>query len=169
LFAQTQLQWVFCAADAISVEMKQFTFTLETLRRIRKQEEQLVQLELAEALRDRTAIADKLNTSLQAEQDLYAYMRSGQLDARELRHISRFDELHRQRIVDATVELKFQDDAVGRVRERLKEARVKREALERLKVKQKERHTALQLAEQQRELDEIATQRAARAAMAVAA
>lgn len=140
--------------------MRNFAFTLETLRRVREQEEQLVRLELAEALRQRAGIQSRLDASKRAESDLYEYVRSGQLDARELTHIARFDALHRQRIVDATIELKFQDDAIGRVRDRLADARIRREALERLKVRQRERHVAAARAEEQRELDEIASQRA---------
>ena len=67
---------------------------------------------------------------------MYEYVRSGQLDARELQHIARYDELHRQRIVDATVQLQecMTRQSFACVSASLRQS-IKREVLDRLRDK----------------------------------
>lgn len=142
--------------------MKRFRFTLEPVRAVRKQEEQLIQVELATALRERTDVSRRLDDSRAAEVQIYTYLRETRLSAQDLSHITRFLELHRQKIVDAVIQLRHTDDAIERIRVRLAEARARREALDKLEAKQREAHRMQWLAEQARELDEIGTMRHAR-------
>lgn len=139
--------------------MKKFAFRMETVRRLREQEEQMVRVELASALRDRSVLQERLDRSRQAEADLHAYMRSSALTAADLRHVSKYDELHRQKIIDAIVQLSYADQAVERIRARLVEAQAAREALDRLKDRHREAHRQQMLAEEAKELDEIGTMR----------
>lgn len=149
--------------------MKKFSFRLEAVRRLRVQEEQLVQGELAAILRERAAAQARLDASLQAEQDLYGYMRANGLTVDDLAHMTRYGALHRQMIVRIRAEIHAIDEGVGRVRGRLAEARQRREVLERLAERDRERWRAEQLAEEARELDDIASMRAARTRVGVAA
>jgi flagellar export protein FliJ len=139
--------------------MKKFRFKLEAVRKIRMQEEQAMQAELAAALRERVEHQRRLDDSLAAEQELYAYLREGTFGGAELEHISRYSELHRKTIFDARIFLHHHDQMVERARRRVIEARAKREALDKLCEKQRERHRQAWLAEEARELDEIASQR----------
>lgn len=148
--------------------MKKFSFKLDTVRRLREQEEQLVRIELAASMRDRAAVAQRLEDSRHAQHELYEYMRTGQLSAADMGHMARYDELHRQKIVDAIVELKYADDAANRIRARLVDAQARREALDRLRDRHREAHRKEALAEEARELDEIGTiRRGQRATMAI--
>ena len=139
--------------------MKKFSFRLEAVRRIREQEEQLIQVELATALRERALVADQLDASREAEQRLYAYLRDNDVNAAELQHVSEYGSLHRQKIYQTTVQLRNHDQAVERIRIRLVDARARREALDRLRDRQQEQHRKAWLAEEGRELDEIGGQR----------
>jgi flagellar FliJ protein len=139
--------------------MKRFKFTLEAVRKIRRQEEQLVQIELATAMREQAVVADQLATSRQAELDLYEWMRTSALSGASMAHVSQYGTLHRQRIFDTEVQLMHLDERVDRVRERLIDARARREALDKLRERELERHRNEMLAEESRELDEIATLR----------
>lgn len=142
--------------------MKRFRFTLEPVRRIREQEEQLIQVELAQALAVREQVAARLDASRAAERALRDHVRSGHLRSDELAHISRYDELHRQKIVDAVAQLHLQEQAIERIRVRLATAAQRREALDRLHDRERERHDAAVRAAEQAELDEIGTMRHAR-------
>lgn len=153
----------------VSAFMKRFNFKLEAVRRIREQEEQLVQVELATAVRARGEVVAELERSKAAEADLHAYLRSPQLSASDMLHVSRFDELHRQKIFQLSVQLRSSDEFVARVRQRLVVARARREALDRLKERQQDAHRLAGLAEEAKELDEIGTQLRQRQAVAAAA
>lgn len=139
--------------------MRRFTFELEAVRRLRLQEEQLVQSELAAAFAKRDEIAVRLAASRSAEQDLYEYMRTERLSAVELEHVSRYGMLHRQRIVDAQIELGNHESSVSRIRIRLTEAQQRREALDRLEQRRRDEHQREWRAEESRELDEIGSRR----------
>ncbi len=142
--------------------MKQFTFRLEAVRRLREQEEQAVQTELAGALRERGVLQRELDLSRDAEQAMYDYLHASTLSGAQLEHVAQYGMLHRRRILDARIMIKQSDERIARVRARLVEARAKREALDKLCEKQKEEHRKHWLAEEIRELDEIAGQRAQR-------
>jgi flagellar export protein FliJ len=139
--------------------MRKFRFKLEAVRQLREQEEQAIQVELAAALRERAVFEASLTKSLAAEQELYRYLREGTLSAPELEHISRYGEHHRRCILDSRVYLRHHDRQTERIRMRLAEARAKREALDKLEANQRAAHRAEGLAEEARELDEIAGQR----------
>lgn len=122
-----------------------------------------MQVELAAILRQRAAAAERLESSRQAERNLYEWLRTGNHGASELAHVARYDELHRRTIVDAEHNLLGIDGSVGRVRQRLAVARQRSEALDRHRDRERELHRKAMLAEEGRELDEISTMRAARA------
>jgi len=143
--------------------MKKFRFRLEAVRRLREQEEQAVQTELAAALRERGNLEAGLQESRDAEQAIYEYLHETTLSGAQLAHVSEYSVLHRRRILDARVMLASCDKRIARVRVRLTEARAKREALDKLCERQREDHRKQWLAESVRELDEIASQRFARA------
>lgn len=147
-------QWLVAFAH-----MRKFAFKLEAVRRIRRQQEQLVQVELAAALRDRTDVITQLDASRQAELQLYEYLRTSKLSGDQMLHVSRYDALHRQRIVDLTIQLHNRDQAVARTRQRLVEARAHREALDKLEQRQRDQHRHEWLAAEVRELDEVGAQR----------
>ena len=139
--------------------MRKFRFKLEAVRKVRMQEEQVMQAELSSAMRERAEHQQRMDDSLAAEADLYAYLREGTFSGAELEHISRFGELHRKTIFDARIHLHHHDGLVERARQRLVEARARREALDKLCEKQRERHRQEWLAEEARAIDEIASQR----------
>lgn len=149
--------------------MKKFSFSLQSVLRIREHEEQLVQLELAAALRDRVEVAGRLQTHKDAERDLHSYMRSNQLNASELHHIARYDALHRQRIVDITVELAHMDEAVENIRQRLAVAHTRTQALHKLRARQEREHQTAFEKWEAAQLDEVGIQRALRARQELAA
>lgn len=148
------------------IQMRKFRFRLEAVRRLRAQEEQVVQGELAAVLRDRACAQAELDASLAAEQGLYSYMRDTGLSVDDLAHVTRYSALHRQVIVRKRTELHVIDEQVARVRARLTEASQRREVLDRLAERDHERWRQEQLAEEARELDEIASVRAGRALIA---
>lgn len=138
--------------------MRKFSFRLDAIRRLREQEEQLVQTELAGALRERARLEAELTASRLAESAIYDYLRSTQLSGAELAHVSQYGVLHRRHILDATIMVQQTDERIGRIRVRLTEARARREALDKLCERQRAEHHRLWLAEEMRELDEIAGQ-----------
>lgn len=146
--------------------MRKFTFRLETVRRLREQEEQLVRGELAEAMRTRVAVELELVASRDAERDLYDYLRDGSPDVTQMAHVAQYGELHRRQIYHLGVKLQRHDKAIEGVRARLVEARRRREALDRLHDRRRDEHRRAMLAEEQRDLDEVAGMRHARAATA---
>jgi flagellar export protein FliJ len=148
-------------ADA-HAEMKRFTFRLESVRRLREQEEQAVQAELAAAMAERAAVVTELARSRQAEEDLHAWLREGGRTAAEMAHVARYGELHRHAIFNLGVKLRQHDKGIELIRTRLVTARSRREALDRLRESQLAEHRREQLAEEQRELDEVGSMRAAR-------
>ena len=135
--------------------MKSFTFRLATVRRLREQEEQAVQTELAGLLRDLVLVQAGLAESLAAEQELYDYLRRDTTTVADLAHMTNYGALHRRRIMDARVQIAGQEATIGRCRQRLAEARMKREALDKLELRQRAEHRKAELAEELRELDEI--------------
>lgn len=142
--------------------MQRFVFKLESVRRLRMQQEQAVQVELARVMRERNDVLDQLIRSREAEQELYEYLRTPGRTAAEMAHVSRYGNWHRQQIFSLGIKLIQFDKGVELVRERLTQARARREALDRLYEKE---HAAWRTAaqrEEQAELDEIATLRAAR-------
>ncbi len=125
----------------------------------------MVQAEFAAAMKQEVAITAALQQHRSAEQELYEYIRTSELSASELEHIARYGALQRQRIVDSQVELMRHGHTMQRIRERLVEARQKREAIDRLEERHRDRHRAEVEREWARDLDEIATQRASRSDM----
>lgn len=142
--------------------MKKFQFRLEAVRRLREQEEQLVQSELAAVLRERRQLEFNLAESRAAEDSIYAHLRQDELSGAQFAHISQYGALHRRRILDITVTMQHCDERIGRVRTRLAEARAKREALDKLRKRHHEDHRKRWLEEEIRELDEIGSQRSRR-------
>lgn len=140
--------------------MKKFAFRLESVRRLREQEEQAVQTELAAALRERANLEHELTRSQQAETAIYEYVHGGNLTGAELAHVAQYGTLHRRRILDARTMLQLTDERIVRVRARLVDARAKREALDKLCERQREQHRREWLASEMQELDEIGSRRA---------
>lgn len=142
--------------------MKKFSFKLAALQRLRHQEEELVQSELAAALRQEAGIKETITSHRAAEQDLYDYVRTSELSAAELDHVAKYGALQRQRIIDAQIELMRHEETTARIREKLTIARQQREAIDRLEERHRERHRVEMEQEWARELDDIAMQRTAR-------
>ena len=142
--------------------MKRFVFRLESVRRLRLQQEQAVQVELARVMRERNAVAEQIAASRQAEAELYDYLRTPGRSAAEMAHVARYGTWHRQQIFSLGVKLRQFDKGVELVRTRLTEARARREALDRLREQEHAAWRAAVLREEQAELDEVATMRAAR-------
>ena len=142
--------------------MKKFAFRLEAVRRLREQEEQVVQTEFAGALRERATLQGELDASRKAEDAIYDYLHTSHLTGAELEHVSQYGALHRRRILDARIMLQQCDQRIERVRAKLTAARAKREALDKLCEQERAEHRQRWLAEEIRELDEIASQRAQR-------
>ncbi|MCB0880324.1 MAG: flagellar export protein FliJ [Thermoleophilia bacterium] len=142
--------------------MQRFTFRLEGVRRLRMQQEQAVQVELARVLRERAAVVEQIDRSRDAEQELYEYLRAPGRTAAEMAHVARFGTWHRQQIFNLGVKLRQFDKGTELVRKRLADARGRREALDRLREKEYAEWRAQTLREEQAELDELATLRAAR-------
>lgn len=118
-----------------------------------------MRVELAGAMRERGAVVARIEASRSAEQELYEYLRTPGRTAAEMSHVARYGSLHRQKIFDQTVQLRQYDKGIELIRTRLVDARAKREALDRMYEKARAEHRAEQLAEEQRELDEVATMR----------
>ncbi len=148
--------------------MQRFVFKLEAVRRLRVQQEQAVQVELARVMRERNAVVEQIAQSRAAEQDLYEYLRAPGRTAAEMAHVARFGTWHRQQIFSLGVKLRQFDKGVELVRTRLTDARARREALDKLHDKEREAWRLAGQREEQAELDEIATMRAARGLGAVA-
>lgn len=143
-------------------EMHRFTFRLESVRRLRMQQEQAVQAELARVMHERNAVVAQIEHSRTAELELYEYLRAPGRTAAEMAHVARFGTWHRQQIFSLGVKLRQFDKGVELVRTRLTEARTRREALDRLHDKEHAAWRAELQRLEQAELDEIATMRAAR-------
>lgn len=142
--------------------MQRFVFRLARVLQVREQEEQAVQVELGRVLRERAGVMEQLDASRQAEADLYEYLRQPGRTAAEMAHVAQFGTLHRQRIFDLGVKVRQYDKGAELVRTRLIAAQAKRKALEKLRDSQLEEWKAEQLREEQIELDDIASIRAAR-------
>lgn len=121
-----------------------------------------MQVELARIMRERNAVAAQIAASRDAEAQLYEYLRQPGRSAAEMAHVARYGTWHRQQIFSLGVKLRQFDKGVDLVRARLTEARARREALDRLRDKEHAAWRAAALREEQAELDEIATMRAAR-------
>ena len=142
--------------------MQRFVFRLESVRRLRMQQEQAVQVELARVMSERNAVLQELIDSRDAEQELYEYLRAPGRTAAEMAHVARFGGWHRQQIFSLGIKLMQFDKGVDLVRQRLVDARSRREALDKLHDKEREAWRLAAQREEQAELDEIATMRAAR-------
>lgn len=143
------------------VLMKRFVFPLDSVRRLRIQQEQVAQTELARVMRERAAVLEQIDESRRAEQDLYEYLRAPGRSAAELAHVARYGSWHRHQLYTLGVRLRQFDKGVELAQDRVREAHGRREALDRLHERQHaawERGMRLQ---EQAELDEIATMRAA--------
>lgn len=147
-------------SDARS-EMKRFVFRLESVRRLRVQQEQVVQAELARIMGERNAVLTQLTASRDAEAELYEYLRTPGRTAAEMSHVARYGTWHRQQIFNLGVKLRQFDKGVELIRKRLTEARAKREALDKLHDKEKAAWEVQVRREEQAELDDIASIRAA--------
>lgn len=147
-------------SDAHS-EMKRFVFKLESVRRLRLQQEQAVQAELARVMRERNVVVTQLDASRAAEAELYEYLRSPERTAPEMAHVARYGTWHRQQIFSLGVRLRQFDKGVELVRVRLTDARARREALDRLREQEHAAWQAEARREEQAELDDIASIRAA--------
>ncbi|MEO6867031.1 MAG: flagellar export protein FliJ [Gaiellales bacterium] len=142
--------------------MQRFTFRLESVRRLRMQQEQAVQVELARVMRERNGVVVEIDKSRAAEADLYEYLRQPDRSATDMAHVARYGTWHRQQIYSLGIKLRQYDKGVELVRARLTDARARREVLDRLREKELQKwRTEVRTAEQA-ELDEIATMRAAR-------
>lgn len=126
------------------------------------QQEQTVQVELARILRERLMVVEQIERSRSAEQDLYEYLRTPGRSAAEMAHVARYGAWHRQQIFNLGVKLRQFDKGVELVRSRLVDARSRREALDRLYAKEHAAWRKDMQVEEQSEIDEIATMRAAR-------
>ncbi|MCW2961077.1 MAG: hypothetical protein JWM90_1464 [Thermoleophilia bacterium] len=144
------------------VEMQRFAFRLEAVRRLRLQEEQAVQGELARVMGERNVVLAEIDVSRRAEQDLYEYLRQPGRTAAEMAHVARFGTLHRQQLYNLGIRIRQYDKGIELVRTRLTVARQKREALDKLRDKQHAEWKAEFLREEQIELDEVATMRSLR-------
>ena len=142
--------------------MQRFTFRLESVRRLRLQQEQAVQVELARALGERQLVLDEVQRSRDAESDLYEYLRAPGRTAAEMAHVARFGTWHRQRLFNLGVKVRQYDKGVELIRTRLVAARSRREALDKLHDKQLAAWRAQAQRAEQADLDEVATMRAAR-------
>ena len=142
--------------------MHRFAFRLEAVRRLRLQEERSVEVELARVMRERNAVVEQMAASRAAEQELYEYLRTPGRSAAEMAHVARYGTWHRQQIFSLGVKLRQFDKGVELVRTRLVDARARREALDRLHDKEFAQWQRAVQREEQAELDEIATMRAAR-------
>ncbi len=143
-------------------EMQRFVFKLEAVRRLRVQQEQAVQVELARVMRERNGVLQDLISSREAEQELFEYLRQPGRTAAEMAHVARYGAWHRQQIFSLGIKLMQFDKGVELVRTRLTDARARREALDRLRAKEHDAWRLVAQREEQAELDEIATMRAAR-------
>jgi flagellar export protein FliJ len=150
-------------------EMKRFAFRLESVRRLRLQQEQAVQVELARIMRERSVVVAQLADSRRAEEELYEYLRTPGRTAAEMAQVARFGSWHRQQIYSLGVKLRQFDKGVELVRTRLTDARARREVLDRLHDKERTAWRTAVLREEQAELDEVATMRAARSTMTTTA
>ncbi|MCW2949867.1 MAG: Flagellar export protein FliJ [Thermoleophilia bacterium] len=142
--------------------MKRFHFTLESVRHLRQQQEEVVQVELARAVRERAIVVKQIEVSRAAEAALYDYLREPGRTAAEMAHVANFGALHRQQLYKLGINLRQFDQGVELIRTRLVTARAKREALDRLRERQYDAWRAEMLRSEQAELDEIATMRATR-------
>lgn len=150
-------------------EMRRFAFRLESVRRLRLQQEQAVQAELARVMRERNEVAGQIGASRAAEAQLYEFLRAPGRSAAEMAHVARYGTWHRQQIFNLGVKLRQYDKGVELIRGRLAEARARREALDRMRELELAAWHASARREEQAELDEIATMRAARRTTEVAA
>lgn len=139
--------------------MKRFEFQLESVRELRRQEEETVRVELAVGMRGRNDVARSIDDSRRAEQHLYEYLRSPGRTAAEMAHVARYGTLHRQKIFDLGVKLRQFDKGLELIRRRLVDARARREALDKLYERQLDEHRRAWLAAEQAELDDIAAMR----------
>lgn len=127
-----------------------------------------MQVELARVMRERNDVVVQIDQSRAAEQELYEYLRQPGRTAAEMAHVARFGTWHRQQIFNLGVKLRQFDKGVELVRKRLTDARARREALDKLREKEHAAWRQAGLHEEQAELDEIATMRAARGLEAAA-
>jgi flagellar FliJ protein len=148
--------------------MQRFTFTMASVLRVREQEEQAVQVELARVVRERAGVLEQMRMSRTAEEELYEYLRQPGRTAAEMRHVAQFGTLHRQRIFELGIKIRQYDKGVELVRTRLIAAQAKRKSLEKLREQQRSAWETEFRRLEQEELDEIATMRAARGLGAVA-
>lgn len=142
--------------------MQRFRFKLESVRRLRHQQQEAVQVELARALRERVAVVAKIEESRAAEAALYEYLRQPGRTAAEMAHVANFGALHRQQLYRLGISLRQFDQGVELIRTRLVTARAKAEALDRLREKEHDAWRSELLRTEQVELDEIATMRSTR-------
>ncbi|MCW2925851.1 MAG: hypothetical protein JWM98_3255 [Thermoleophilia bacterium] len=142
--------------------MQRFVFRLEGIRRLRVQQEEVVQVELARVMRERNGVVAQIDESRDAEAQLYEYLRTPGRSAAEMAHVARFGTWHRQQIFNLGVKLRQYDKGVELVRTRLVAARARREALDRLHDKELAAWKKQCLREEGAELDELATIRSVR-------
>jgi flagellar export protein FliJ len=144
-------------------EMKRFAFRLESVRRLRLQQEQAVQVELARIMRERSAVVEQITQSRRAEEELYEYLRTPGRTAAEMAQVARYGTWHRNQIYSLGIKLRQFDKGVELVRSRLTDARARREALDRLHDKEQAVWRSEVLREEQAELDDLVLMRSARA------
>jgi len=123
-----------------------------------------VQVELARAMGERVHVVADIQRSRDAEQQLYEYLRQPGRTAPEMAHVAQFGSLHRQQLYNLAIKLRQYDKGVELIRARLTTARAKREVLDRLRENDLAAWHVAARHEEQAELDEIATMRAARRA-----
>ncbi len=143
--------------------MKRFQFSLEAVREVRQSEEQAAQRALADSLLAREEVALRLvrleGELKQAWQGLSTGALRGNL-AEHIQHAHSWCVLLEERKNKLNAELTACRRKVAANQQILKIAMQRREALDRLRSKQRETHEREEQHQNQQNLDEIATRRA---------
>jgi flagellar FliJ protein len=142
------------------VETPSFTFPLERVRSLRERAEERAREELSAELRTRDALAAALETAETAVAAARAASRdavvSGRVAVTELLGLQTFIERREQLRAEASLDLDRQEAEVAVSRERLAAAARDRQAIDKLKERQKAEHDAEWARKSQNTLDELA-------------
>jgi len=144
--------------------MKRFRFTLQAVLTVRDRQEQAAREQYAQAVarqhdaRDRLRVAER---EVAAAADRQREQTQAGAVAAELRAAVAYVRAAEERRQQCAGELAAADQRVRRELEAWLAARQKREAVERLRQRQWQRYRGAVAAQEQKELDELATQRSA--------
>ena len=146
--------------------MKRFQFRLQTLARVREQEDDQCRQALGEAMRVTQNAIDALH-QLQSERELLqeawrTSLEDNQCSAESSRHFINYDAFLCDRIGEAERKIVGAREIEAQAREKLVEARRQTRILENLKIRQRRRHQDEVEREEQGALDETATTRKTR-------